>query len=113
MEVLLGLELEDGVADGVAEALLVSELAKLTLDEPVGDAVVEGLKEPVWVWLYVALWLPVDELLVETDGVMLGLEVSVPEEVSVELEVMELLGLAVREGEPLPVSLVVVLVVPD
>ena len=88
----------------------------LAPDVHVADGVWEGLGliELVWVWLDVTLGPPVVELelLAETDGVTLGPEIPVTEEVSVGLEVMELLGLAVREGGLLPVSVVVVLGVP-
>ena len=109
----LGLELRERVIDELMEALLVSELVTLALDVPVADGVWQGLGLTELVWLDVALGLPADEpeLLTDTDGVVLGLEVLVPDDVSVELKVM--LGLAVREGTLLPVSLDVVLGVPD
>ena len=68
----LGFELRDGAweRNWLKELLLVSELVKLVLDEPVVDTVVEGLGLTELVWL----WVEEGELLevIVSDGVSMG-----------------------------------------
>ena len=87
----LGLELRDRAweRNWLKELLLVSELVKLVLDEPVVDTVVEGLGLTELVWL----WVEEGELLevIVSDGV--GVEVLDEDEVLERLPVMESLRL--------------------